>query len=235
MTQKISDLTLVLGISVFDPRDLRHFKCQLEKRQVVPEFLGLGGQVPLMRVASETPEVGKQVVRNMYLLRKQFRNLPVHVYGAGDHRWYAMLRLMGATSADYAGYVMIASKGGIVLPGTGPRFILKRVKVVTKKGVMFYTRPDEKLLKLEDFTQLVNCSCPICKCNDLFILEENRDYRIIHNLYVTLAQTALVDSYCNENDDRELIDYIKQMLLVKKNELRPVARYALKLYLERGS
>jgi tRNA-guanine family transglycosylase len=228
LTQRLPNIPLVLGLSIFGKEDVNHLKRLIKKQKIEPEIIGLGGQVPLIRETLNNVNYGKMVLKNVYLLRSLFPDKPIHVYGGGDHRWYALLRLLGATSADYASYILIASHGAIILPGLGPRFILKKVRVETKKGPIIFVRPSDKILNVTDYPLLVNCQCPICRNQDPLMLEESKENRIIHNLYVILSETTKVDQYCENNDYKGLIKYIKNVF--KDVIFKELARYAIKLY-----
>jgi tRNA-guanine family transglycosylase len=228
LTHKLRDIPLVLGLSVFGEEDINHLKGLVRKQKIQPEIVGLGGQVPLIRETSNNVNYGKMVLKNMYLLRSLFPDKPIHVYGGGDHRWYALLRLLGATSADYASYILIASHGAIILPGLGPKFILKKVRVETKKGPVIFVRPDDKILSVSEYSLLINCPCPICKDQDPLTLEESKENRIIHNLYVILSEADKIDQYCEKNEYEGLIKYIKSTF--KDVIFKELTRYAIKLY-----
>lgn len=219
---------LVLGVTLFSRHEIDVFKKELVKREIEPEYIGLGGQVPLIRKIEKDTSWGKLVVKNVFLLSKSFNKIPIHVYGCGDHRIYSLVRMLGASSSDYAGYVEIAARGAILLRGTGPRFIFSVKRKVTPKGVIHYIRPKSKVLKKDELKLLSGCECPVCKHNDPIFLEENKIFRIIHNLYVTYSESRIIDRFCNDNDVDGLIRYIRENYY-KNKFFKIISEYAISL------
>ena len=224
-------IPLILGISVFEKKDIILVKKMIQKElDEIPEFLGIGGMVPLMRKTQTQPELAKIILNVVHFTRKNFPNVSLHVYGLGDHRWYPMIRLLGALSSDYAGYINAAGRGGIFVKGLPEKYILKKiVRLKTKKGILFYTRQDNRLMSLRELKKLRNCNCPFCKNSDPVLLEFNREGRIIHNLHVVLFETEKVDKYCLNNDFEGLKRYIKETVCTQDNPMKPIAKYALSL------
>ena len=230
MRNELGSIPLVLGSSIYSQRDLDFLKKCLEKNRVNLEFLGLGGQVPILRSVFNNPQIGKRIMRTLFQMSKSFREIPLHVYGLGEHRWYLLIRLLGAWSSDYASYTAISGRGKIIIPGLRPKFISKHLHVKTEKGEKYYTRPSSELFKPHELLLLKNCKCPICKNNDFNKLEERRDYRIIHNLYVTLCESRLMDELCEENSDSEMVRHVISRLSYDNGDVKPSLNYALKLY-----
>jgi len=229
--KKDLDIPLVLGISVFSENDVTLLKKMINsKLKEIPDLLGLGGMVPLMRLSETQKELGKIILKVISMIRKNFSHSTLHIYGFGDHRWYPLIRLLGASSSDYAGYINIASKGGILLPGLPYKHILKKiVRLKTRKGIVFYTRKDDRLFSRKELEKLQNCDCPFCKNSDPVLLEFNREGRILHNLYVILSENRKVEEYCFENNFEGLRRYIKETFYVKGNPMKTIAKYAVSL------
>ena len=230
MIDKVGSIPLVLGSSIHSRKELEFFKKCIISNRINPNILGLGGQVPILRSVSQNPKIGKEIIKTIFQMSKVFPKIPIHVYGLGEHRWYLLIRLLGAKSSDYASYMKISGCGRILLPGLRPKFISKKIRVTTKSGEKFYTRPTRDLFKPHELLLLRDCECPICKNNDPAILEESRKYRIIHNLYVILSETDLMDRLCKENNDSEIIHHVISRLSHDNQDIKPSLNHALKLF-----
>ena len=225
------DIPLYLGISAFSENDVILIRRMIDTRlREDPELLGVGGMVPLMRSSETQTELGRIILKVVTKIRKNFPHSSLHVYGLGDHRWYPIIRLLGASSSDYAGYINAAGRGGIFLEGLSQKHILKKiVKIKSKKGIRFYTRSDDKLMSLKELQKLRNCGCPFCKNSDPVFLEFTREGRILHNLYVIISENRKVEEYCMDNDSKGLRRYIKKTICVEGNPMNPIAKYAISL------
>lgn len=234
MRDELDDsILLVPGFCVFSNKAIEFLS--KETRTVIgePKIIALGGLVQVMRTVSKAPENGKILLRIVHQFCKAFPESRVHVYGLGEHRWYMLIRLLGASSSDYASYVGISGKGGILLPGLPPKYILKKVSINKGSKTVYYTRSDDKLIRGRDLLLLFQCECPICKEVGPISLEFDRDYRIVHNLHVLLTETKIVDQFCEDGDYTGLKRFIKQRLIQKGNSgLETIAKYALKLFQE---
>ncbi len=224
------DVPLVLGISVFSIEDIYLTKNYIQKiLGEEPVLIGLGGLVPLMRSCKTHPALGKLILKIVYQTRKNFPHSFIHVYGLGDHQWYPLTRLVGASSSDYAGYYYITGRGGILLPNSSEKYVLRMIKQKTKKGFVYYTRSNNKIFSIKELRQLYGCRCPSCKDSDPTLLEFDRKKRLVHNLYTILSETRIVDEYCNQNDIERLKKYVKDRFTHGKNEMKAYVKYALEL------
>jgi len=221
------DIPLFLGINAFSKDEvILAAKTINIKLGRTPELIGLGGMVPLMRSSKAQPGLGKLILSMIHMIRTKFPSSSLHIYGFGDHKWYPLIRLLGASSSDYAGYISIASRGGILLPGLSEKYILKKiVRLRTKKGVTFYTRADETLFTKDELQKLQNCGCPFCRNSDPVLLEFSREGRIIHNLHVILSENEIVDAYCRENDLEGLRNHVKERFSNEKNDMKNLANH----------
>lgn len=230
MMKKNLDIPLFLGISCFSKNDVIKAKKLMEQNlEKAPELLGLGGMVPLMRSSETQLRFGKIILKIVHFVRKNFPCALIHVYGLGDHRWYPLIRLLGASSSDYASYTYISGRGQILLPGLPGRYIFRKIKLTTKKGISYYTRPLDKLFAIDDLKKLGRCCCPICKSINPSRLEYNREYRLIHNMYVILTECELVDEFLSSNNLKGLKQHIKELYTERDDPMRPLAHYASKL------
>lgn len=220
-------IPLVLGISVFSRKSVVAVSKQINKKIGTPDYLGLGGQVPILTLAGIKPELGKCTANALFHLRRKFPKSIIHVYGAGGHRWYSLVRLLGADSADYASFTQVAARGKILLPGVGARYISKEMIKKSERGILIYKRPEEKILSTNEFAKLLSCDCPVCRTSDIYELEHEKQYRLIHNLYVVLKEATLVDSFFEENDLKGLASFVDKRF--KHSRLRPVVDYVLNL------
>lgn len=228
MKEKLGDsIPLFVGVSAFSPKSVEIIGKKIKKKIGDIRLIGLGGQVPLIKKAVLKPQLGKISLHTIFYLKKMFQDSHLHVYGAGGHRWYMLARLLGADSADYAGFYQLTGRGQIVLPGVGLRYILKRIEKETRNGFRTYVRSEEELLKLKEFTKLLECSCPACKENSFEDLEYNRKLRLIHNMYVSVSEATIVDNILHESGKKELIKHIKNRL--SSSHLKPLMSYAIRL------
>lgn len=232
--RKNVDLPLVLGINVFSKTEITHAKRFIHRHlHEDPELLGLGGLVPVVRSVENRPEFAKLVTEIILDAGRSFPSSSIHVYGLGDPKWYPVVRLFGASSSDYAGYLYLSSRGLILLPGAREGYILKRIKLQTGGRVAFYTRPSEKLFSKDDLKQLDQCTCVICRTHDPLNLEYNRQFRIIHNLSVVLSENKIVDEFCSQNDVEGLANYVRD-LLKDKQGMKVIRDRVSKPLLKRG-
>lgn len=230
LRRRIHDLPIVFGICAFSKKSAAIVAKRLKDRIGSPSLIGLGGQVPLMRLSNTKPDLGKLVVSAIHQLRIEFPESFIHVYGAGGHRWYMIIRLAGANSADYAGFAPSAGKGKIFLPGIDPHHILKKLEIKRGNKKITYVRPNNKIMSLQELKQLETCVCPACKkILKVEDLEYNREYRIVHNLYTVVSEAQLVDGYCDDNDIRGLSRHVEDRLIKNHSNLSSIAKYCVKL------
>lgn len=226
-----TNIPLVVGVSVFSKEDIVFLRKQItEMLKDTPELLGIGGLVPLVRNCEDNPQLGKLVLNIIWNTRKNFQDCYVHVYGLGDHRWYPLIRLLGASSSDYAGYINVAGRGGIFLPASPGKYVLKKiVRLKTKNGIKFYMRPNNKIMSSEELRKLSECECPFCRNFDPILLEFDREGRILHNLWVVLSENNIVEEYCSNNDFEGLRRHIRKKFCIPGNSMKPIVEYAIKL------
>ena len=225
------DIPLVIGLSLFSRSDILYAERKLKEGfKQIPDLLGLGGLVPLMRMSENKPSLGKIIIKTTYQFHKKFPDRSIHVYGLGNRKWYPLIRLVGATSADYAGFNKISGKGGILLPNSlSAKYILKIIKIQTKNGLRYFTRRDRDIFSQEEMKNLYKCDCPICKNSDPHLLEFDRTKRLIHNLFTILKTNENVDKWSYENNMNELISYLKKGPHSKEPNTRKIVEYAIKI------
>lgn len=225
------DIPLFLGMCIFSKKEVIIAKEQIhEKIGKIPKLLGLGGMVPIVRSIKKEITLGKLILNIIHQVRKEFPHSFIHVYGLGEHRWYPMIRLVGASSSDYAGVYYISGRGGILLPGLSERYFLKIIKLKKDNShFRYYTRPKERVFSEENLKLLYKCECPVCKTSEPLMLEIDKEKRLIHNMSVVLCENRIVDEYCKENDFEGLRMHVRRRLINKRSRLEKIAKYAVKL------
>lgn len=230
MKEKLGDsIKLVLGVSIFTSKEANILSKYLEKKRIEPEILGLGGQVPLLR--SGNIENLRRILRNIFYLKSKFPKVPIHVYGTGDHRFYGLMRLLGASSSDYASYTTAAGRGMIIVRGLGPRYLSKTITIIRGDRTIYYKRPPHLLLNKKQVRYLQNCQCPVCKRFNLDTIERDRNLRMIHNLSTIISESRSIDSYIEAEDHKSLLQYLKNDLLArdKNGDFEELTSYASRL------
>lgn len=225
MSEQLPDLPLVLGVSVFSRKSSKIISQKIFTKYQ-PKYLALGGLVPLLSLSIRKPELGKVALRAIYHFSRSISaySANLHVYGAGGPRYYMLVRLLGADSADYAGWIKLSSVGRVLIPRSGSRYILNKVK---RKGKTV-KRPPEMIVSSEERKILNECSCPVCKHNDPLILERSKLSRLTHNLYVLVRESQIVDEFCAENDYEGLHEHIRKQIK-PDSSMRGIADYAIRL------
>ena len=227
--REVIDTPLYLGVSVFslDEIKLAH---KLINNIVgdTPEYIALGGLVPLMRQFEKNIKLGKIILRTIFEFHKVFPNSYLHVYGLGDHIWYPLIRLVGATSSDYASYVLISAKGKVILPGTFPKYISNITRIKKDNKLVYYRRPKDQTFSKEEIKLLNSCQCPVCKKFSVKELESNLEYRLIHNLFVILEESRIVDKFCSEDNREGLLNHMKERFK-NQRKILSLIDYAQKL------
>jgi queuine/archaeosine tRNA-ribosyltransferase len=224
------DTPLYLGICAFSKSQLQLAKRLIQQRiGEPPPLLGLGGMVPLIRLSGDNPKLGRLILNVIFHMKRNFPRSFIHVYGLGAPKWYPLIRLLGVSSSDYASYIYISKRGLILLPGDYEGYILRKVKLQTKRGFIYFTRPKDKVFSPKQVKLLSECKCPVCKISFPEELEYNDEYRLVHNLSVILSQCKTVDNFCLNNDFKGLRSYIKENLGGKDNNMKNLVHYTFKL------
>lgn len=153
-----------------------------------PEWVGLGGIVPLLQqryVSREVSKLGAEVFIGLALgmIRNGFPRAKIHAFGAGGTRTFPAVFALGADSGDSIGWRQAAGFGSIFLPLRSQR----TVRWNTER------RPPRKMLSDEDAELLRCCGCPVCRratsyqelVNGFWASFEKRS---IHNAWTTANQ-----------------------------------------------
>jgi len=170
--------------------------CDEIKRITEPELVvvGLGSMVPLIRAIKNVGVTFRNNNGNsknygplhyfidaIKLVRSEFPDSFLHVFGIGSVSTMHLLFSLGVDSVDTLGWRLKAAHGAIQLPGVGDRFIAPNGK-----------RKRKKLSEVEEVL-LEKCRCPVCR--GLKIEERKKklsngikngtfDNRAIHNAWV---------------------------------------------------
>ena len=228
LRERVSDsIVMVPGVCAFSAKSAKIVAKQIKRRIGSPKYLGIGGQVPLLKIAEKSPGLALLTMEVVSILRREFPRAKIHVFGAGGHRWYMLLRLLGANSADYAGYLFSAGIGEIILPGIRPKYILRELVLETKRGKKKYQRDPERIFTEKEFNEFYKCDCPICKQESPIILELNKDSRLLHNLFVVNSEAQIVDGFCEACDFDGLRRHIRDRLLRRDSGIKPVVKRVL--------
>ncbi len=222
-----SNIPLFLGVSAFSEKSVKIAAELIRSKAGAVENIALGGQVPLMKASFRNLDLGKIVIRTVFYLRKSFPESNIHVYGAGNPRWYLMIRALGASSADYSGYIKLAGFGRVLVKESGSRYLKSKTKVKRDNQEILLKRPKELVINKEEFSKILECRCPVCKVYSPDKLDVNRKFRLIHNLYTVNKETRIIDKICNEKNLKNLKEVIN--IYFKNSVMKPIADYALKL------
>jgi tRNA-guanine family transglycosylase len=189
MKEKLeSDIELVLGICAYNFTHINLVRNDIN--DLNPTIIGLGGQVPLIREGK--PQYGKITLRVINMLRKNFPEKSIHVYGLGDIPWYGLVRLAGADSSDFASYIGHSIQGKIYIPGTQAKFV--------------------HLLNQEDKRKLEGCPCNSCRKYGFWQTINDWRLRLQHNIFVLNKESNIIDEMLANNDEIGLIRHIKNYL-----------------------
>lgn len=186
-------------------RDLSSSCQQIQENAPDPPMIALGSLVPLMRgmyikgkFLKELPLRNRRyiamlgdyahlyyIVEAIKLVRDNFPNSILHVFGVGSTTTMHILFLLGVGSVDSSGWRLKAAHGAIQLPGHGDLFPPRHKTTLRTR----------RQLTREDLRLLVKCRCPSCKplaTNPKKLIAVLRDKfraRAIHNAWVYVNET----------------------------------------------
>lgn len=157
--------------------------CKEIKDITNPKIIGIGSLVPLIksmgtarlsRINGSKPE--KLIIDVVTIVRKEFPDAFMHVFGIGSVTTMHLLFYIGVDSVDSVSWRLKAAYGAVQLPGVGDRFVT----------------PSPGRKKLSEYSLLECCACPICKNKSIEekinALDNASQHtfcnRAIHNAYV---------------------------------------------------
>jgi queuine/archaeosine tRNA-ribosyltransferase len=227
-------IVLVLGVCAFSERSANVVINKIKKEIGSPSYVAIGGQVPILKIAEKAPHLAILTMKVVSTFREKLPQTKIHVFGGGGHRWYMLFRLLGANSADYAGYLYSTGTGEIVLPGIRPKYILEEVVLPTRSGKKKYRRNSGKIFSEDEMDLFYACTCPACRNNSPVILEFNKSHRLLHNFHVAYSEAKVVDKYCEENDFKGLKQHIQERLLKRDSGIKVIVRKTLEIAKEKN-
>lgn len=218
-------IKLVLGVCAFSEKSVKIVGKKIKSLVEDSKILGLGGLVPLVSLSDNHPNLGWIAMQIIYLFKMEFPGSHIHAYGVGGPRWYPLIRLLGADSADYAGFLQHTFKGRVFLPCGKPGYISQIIKykgknILRKKGEVFSSK---------ELSSLKECECPICKNAPIEELQISPSNRLIHNLYQVVSKAHFVDEMIENNEISSLKSYIRSEFLSNNIINKSIVKKALKI------
>jgi queuine/archaeosine tRNA-ribosyltransferase len=176
-------------------KDLRNAVIEIKEIVKTPAIIGLGSMVPLMKGSYLGKEFKYQRENGDYgdhvdfigdalkLMRSEFPNSFLHVFGVGGITTILAMFALGADSVDSVAWRLKAAYGAIQLPGISDRFLSPRPNSLKIR----------KVLDRQEEQSLSKCDCPVCwKYQRLEwqkkFLDKNFIARTIHNSWIFLKE-----------------------------------------------
>jgi len=200
---------LVPGVCAFSEKSVEIVTKIIRDNIGDPIVLAIGGLVPMVRLAYSNPNLGWIAMYMVKLFREKFPQSHIHAYGVGGPKWYPLVRLLGANSADYAGFLQYTFKGKILLQDGRAGYISKKIKY---KGKTISRNFEDVFLK-SDLKMLHDCQCPICNTFPQKKLEKSYQPRLIHNLYQVISKSNLIDEKIQNNEIDDVKKIIKNRII----------------------
>lgn len=162
-----------------------------------PALIGIGSLVPLIKASylgngflyrrsnGENGDHITFIADALKLVREEFPNSFMHVFGVGGITTALLMFALGADSVDSVAWRLKAGYGAIQLPGISDRFLSPRPE--SKKSRPVLSEKEEKTL--------AHCDCPIC-INYRKIgwqkrrLDNSFKSRAIHNGWIFLKEVV---------------------------------------------
>jgi len=146
------------------------------------DFIGLGSLVPLLRTSNGikkfSPTARHYIIDAIKLVRKEFPESFLHVFGIGGATTMHLMFSLGIDSIDSMAWRLKAAHGAIQLPGISDRFLK--------------TTKNRRMINNKEKAILNKCSCPICKNlklkDKLIELRDSFESRAIHNAWVFMEE-----------------------------------------------
>lgn len=148
--------------------------------------IALGAIVPnLLRAPKALRH--SEILGSLQRVREVFHDKEIHVFGIGGTATLHVATLMKIDSIDSSGWRNRAARGIVQLPGSGDR-------AVAELGKWKIRTPS-----LEEWEQLSQCQCPVCKNYGIEKLKLNKIEgfcnRATHNLWVLLNEAKLIEKH----------------------------------------
>jgi queuine/archaeosine tRNA-ribosyltransferase len=157
-----------------------------DARLAAKPAIALGGIVPnLLRRPKARPY--REVLAGIQRVRNAFPQAQLHLFGVGGTATLHIAALLGMDSVDSSGWRNRAARGIVQLAGSGDR-------TVANLGSWRGRAPSEA-----EWQQLRECRCPACQHFGPDGLRRSGQsgfaHRATHNLWVLLAEAALIHSH----------------------------------------
>ncbi|MCS7367390.1 MAG: hypothetical protein NDF52_05875 [archaeon YNP-WB-062] len=187
-------------IPIVHPNIERAVKEYEAYREYDPEYIAIGGLVPLMLSTRGLSDGRKKSIDLMIKIRSM-HNKSVHVMGLGSPTVIPILKIIGCTSTDSSAWRVKAAHGKIMLPNGGERY-------VSGRNAKFGVTP----LSEEEMTFISKLGCPILKEYDFDELTKSFEVRALFNAWVTLHANS--NNYEVNGPFGKLLEYA--MLLMNR-------------------
>jgi len=182
MLENSHDIVLMPVVHGYTLKEIKR-ACAEIKDIIDPKVVGVGSLVPILKYMKTSTILKlngmntiKFMINAISIIRKEFPNSFLHVFGVGSVSTMHLMFSLGVDSVDSMSWRMKAAYGAIQLPGIGDRFI----------------SPKNSRKKLMEEHLLSKCECPICVNKSLKERKkalDNSKYgtfynRAIHNAYI---------------------------------------------------
>lgn len=163
-----------------------------------PQIIGLGSMVPrILHVkGTSSGEDGiKHIFNAIKIVRNEFPDAFMHVFGIGGSTSLASIFSLGVDSVDSMAYRMKAVYGRIQFPNISDRgFVKNGYRTMINKS---------------DTNLFDNCKCPICSKNDVEavyeIYKKSFKLRAVHNAWVHYNEGNQIREAINEDRIKDII------------------------------
>lgn len=151
--------------------------------------IALGAIVPNLLRAPKALRYS-EILGSLQRVREVFHDKEIHVFGIGGTATLHVATLMKIDSIDSSGWRNRAARGIVQLPGSGDR-------AVAELGKWKIRTPST-----EEWEQLSQCQCPVCKNYGIERLKLNKIEgfcnRATHNLWVLLNEAKLIEKHLSQ-------------------------------------
>jgi len=163
-------------------RKLKNACKEIKKIDPEPNLIGLGSLVPLIfrtKGMHNFDNSMKFVVDAIMIVKKEFPNAFLHVFGIGSTNSMHLIFSLGVDSLDSTGWRLKAAYGRIQLPGIGDRYVKKHSN-------------NRRVINEKEKRVLASCKCPVCKDlnveDQIKTLDSSFKTRALHNAWVFVKE-----------------------------------------------
>jgi tRNA-guanine family transglycosylase len=184
-------------------RKIRNACKEIRKIDDNPNLIGLGSLVPLVFRTKDTQnfnDIMHFVVDAIKLVRNEFPNAFLHIFGIGSTNSMHLMFSLGVDSIDSTGWRLKAAYGRIQLPGIGDRYVKPH-------------RNGRKVINKQEIKKLSMCKCPVCKNyalkDRIMILDKSFEKRALHNAWVFIEEEKMFKYYLK---NKSTINFVENRL-----------------------